>query len=58
MATREEKQVRLELPSTSGVECEIRESFDREEYILKFYQNERLINTSTVTEPFVQDTQT
>ncbi|MFW9855525.1 MAG: hypothetical protein ACFFFG_10715 [Candidatus Thorarchaeota archaeon] len=56
MATREEKHVRLELPSTSGVECEIHESFKRDEYILKFYQNERLIKTSTLTGPFVQDT--
>ncbi|MFW9779918.1 MAG: hypothetical protein ACFFE8_13765 [Candidatus Heimdallarchaeota archaeon] len=56
MATREEKQVRLELPSTSGVECEIHESLKRDEYVLKFYQNERLIKTSTLTGPFVQDT--
>ncbi|MFX1504615.1 MAG: hypothetical protein ACFFDC_00730 [Promethearchaeota archaeon] len=48
MATREEKQIRLELPSTSGVECEIRESLSRKEYIFTFYQNERSIKTSTV----------
>ena len=49
MATREEKQIRLELPSTSGVECEIRESLSREEYIFTFYQNERAIKTSAVS---------
>ncbi len=48
MATREEKQIRLELPSTSGVECEIRESLSREEYIFTFYQNERAIKSSAV----------
>ncbi|MFX1515117.1 MAG: hypothetical protein ACFFC6_02330 [Promethearchaeota archaeon] len=49
MATREEKQIRLELPSTSGVECEIRESLSREEYIFTFYQNERAIKSSAVS---------
>ncbi|MHA2203631.1 MAG: hypothetical protein ACW991_08070, partial [Candidatus Hodarchaeales archaeon] len=49
MATREEKQIRLELPSTSGVECEIRESLSREEYIFTFYQNERTIKSSAVS---------
>ncbi|MFW9903583.1 MAG: tetratricopeptide repeat protein [Candidatus Thorarchaeota archaeon] len=48
MATREEKQIRLELPSTSDVECEIRESLSREEYVFTFYQNERTIKTSTM----------
>ncbi|UCG04120.1 MAG: hypothetical protein JSW11_09055, partial [Candidatus Heimdallarchaeota archaeon] len=49
MATREEKQIRLELPSTSSVECEIRESLSREEYIFTFYQNERAIKSSSVS---------
>jgi hypothetical protein len=49
MATREEKQIRLELPSTSDVECEIRESLSRKEYIFTFYQNERAIKTSAVS---------
>lgn len=50
MATREEKQIRLELPSTSGVECEIRESLGRDEYVFTFYQNERAIKSSTVSD--------
>lgn len=49
MATREEKQIRLELPSTSGVECEIRESLSRQEYVFTFFQNERVIKTSTIS---------
>jgi hypothetical protein len=49
MATREEKQIRLELPSTSGVECEIRESLTRKEFVFTFYQNERAIKSSTVS---------
>ncbi|MFX0122495.1 MAG: hypothetical protein ACFFAE_02575, partial [Candidatus Hodarchaeota archaeon] len=49
MATREEKQIRLELPSTSNVECEIRESLSREEYVFTFYQNERVIKSSAVS---------
>ena len=49
MATREEKQIRLELPSTSSVECEIRESLSRKEYIFTFYQNERAIKSSPVS---------
>ncbi|UCE14877.1 MAG: hypothetical protein JSV04_06760 [Candidatus Heimdallarchaeota archaeon] len=47
MATRDEKQFRIELPSTSGVECEIRGI--RGEFVLTFYQNERMIKTSTVS---------
>lgn len=47
MATRDEKYVRIELPSTSGVECEIRET--RDAFVLTFYQNERIIKTSTVS---------
>ncbi|MHA2387262.1 MAG: hypothetical protein ACXACW_00920 [Candidatus Hodarchaeales archaeon] len=49
MATRNEKLVRLELPSTSGVEVEIRESNDR--YILNFFQNDRQINSSSISSP-------
>ncbi len=47
MATRNEKLVRLELPSTSGVEVEIRESGDS--YILNFFQNDRQINSSSIS---------
>ncbi len=50
MATHEEKQIRLELPSTSGVECEIRDSLSRDEYIFTFYQHERHLKSSSVSE--------
>lgn len=50
MAIRDEKQVRLELPSTSSVECEIRESLGREEYVLTFYQNERQLKSCTISQ--------
>ncbi|MHA2225712.1 MAG: tetratricopeptide repeat protein [Candidatus Hodarchaeales archaeon] len=49
MATQEEKSIRLELPSTSNVECEIRESFSRDEYVITFFQNERQIKSSAVS---------
>ncbi len=45
MATREEKKIRIELPSTSGVECEIRESVSRDEFIFTFIQNERTLKS-------------
>ncbi len=45
MATREEKKIRIELPSTSGVECEIRESLSRDEFIFTFIQNERALKS-------------
>ncbi len=48
MATRNEKLVRIELPSTSGVEVEIRESRDR--YVLNFFQNDRQINTASLSQ--------
>ncbi|UCG89880.1 MAG: hypothetical protein JSU57_05305 [Candidatus Heimdallarchaeota archaeon] len=48
MATREEKQIRLDLPSTSGVECEIRDSPSRDEFIFTFFQNERQFKSSSV----------
>jgi hypothetical protein len=47
MVTRDQKTLRLELPSTSGVECEIRE--DNDSYIINFYQNDRQINSSTIS---------
>ena len=50
MATREAKQIRLELPSTSGVECEIRESLGRDEYIITFYQNERQLKSCSISQ--------
>lgn len=46
MATRNEKKVRLMIPSTSGVECEIREGQDN--YILNFFQNERQIKAASI----------
>jgi hypothetical protein len=49
MATREEKQIRIDLPSTSGVECEIRESSNRDEYILNFIQNERQLKSCPIS---------
>ncbi|MFX0152318.1 MAG: tetratricopeptide repeat protein, partial [Candidatus Hodarchaeota archaeon] len=49
MATREEKQIRIDLPSTSGVECEIRESINRDEYILNFIQNERQLKSCPIS---------
>jgi len=45
MATRNEKQIRLELPSTSGVDCEVIEGTDK--YIMNFYQNDRQIKSSS-----------
>ena len=50
MATREEKKIRLELPTTSGVECEIRESLNRDEYVFTFFQNERQLKSCSVSE--------
>ncbi|MHA2246847.1 MAG: hypothetical protein ACXADY_18020 [Candidatus Hodarchaeales archaeon] len=50
MATREEKQIRLQLPSTSSVECEIRESSNRDEYVFTFFQNERQLKSCSVSE--------
>lgn len=46
MATRNEKTVRLMIPSTSGVECEIREGQDK--YVLSFFQNERQIKAASI----------
>lgn len=50
MATREEKKIRLQLPSTSSVECEIRESLNRDEYVFTFFQNERQLKSCSVSE--------
>ncbi len=49
MATRDEKKVRIPLPSTSFVECEIRERLDHGDYVLSFFQNERLIKSSSLS---------
>ncbi|MFX0205532.1 MAG: hypothetical protein ACFFDT_06060 [Candidatus Hodarchaeota archaeon] len=49
MATREEKQIRIDLPSTSGVECDIRESSNRDEFILNFIQNERQLKSCPIS---------
>ncbi len=46
MATREEKEVRIELPSTSSVECAIRESIN--DYVITFFQNDRKIRVNTI----------
>ena len=48
MATKTEKEIRLELPSTSGVECSIRENLSRDEYILSFFQNERQLKSCSI----------
>ena len=48
MATKTEKEIRLELPSTSGVECSIRENLSRDEYILAFFQNERQLKSCSI----------
>ncbi|MFX0185933.1 MAG: hypothetical protein ACFE95_22845, partial [Candidatus Hodarchaeota archaeon] len=50
MATRQEKQIRIELPSTSNVECEIRESLNRDEFILNFIQNERQLKSCPISQ--------
>ncbi|MHA1513460.1 MAG: hypothetical protein ACTSRJ_05290, partial [Candidatus Hodarchaeales archaeon] len=47
MVTKDQKTLRLELPSTSGMECEIRE--DKDSYIINFYQNDRQINSSSIS---------
>ncbi|MHA1331197.1 MAG: hypothetical protein ACTSR2_08980, partial [Candidatus Hodarchaeales archaeon] len=49
MATREEKSIRLELPSTSGVECEIRQDYSRDEFILTFFQNDRQLKSCSLS---------
>jgi hypothetical protein len=48
MATKTEREIRIELPSTSGVECSIRENISREEYVLTFFQNERRLKSFSV----------
>ncbi len=48
MATKSEKEIRLELPSTSGVECSIRENLSRGEYVLTFFQNERKLKSCAI----------
>ncbi len=49
MATREENSVRLELPSTSGVECEVRKDLNRDEYVFTFFQNERKLKSTAIS---------
>ena len=49
MATKTEKEIRLELPSTSGVECRIREDTSRDEYNLTFFQNERQLKSCSIS---------
>ncbi|MHA1974940.1 MAG: tetratricopeptide repeat protein [Candidatus Hodarchaeales archaeon] len=49
MATREEKSIRLELPSTSGVECEIRQDYSRDEFIVTFFQNDRQLKSCSLS---------
>ncbi|MFX0085897.1 MAG: hypothetical protein ACFFAU_09495 [Candidatus Hodarchaeota archaeon] len=50
MATKSEKEIRLELPSTNGVECSIRENLSREEYVLTFFQNERKLKSFAISQ--------
>ncbi|MHA2166148.1 MAG: hypothetical protein ACXAAT_09820, partial [Candidatus Hodarchaeales archaeon] len=47
MVTSDQKTLRLELPSTSGMECEIRE--EKDSYIINFYQNDRQVNSSSIS---------